>query len=57
MSYVLILLFSTGAATAEFADRMSCQEAAQAVSVAFSKGSTFLAAICQPAGLPQGGKK
>jgi hypothetical protein len=55
--YILIVLFVSGGFTAEFHDRVSCQEAAQAIAVAYGKGAGYIGSFCQPTGAPQGGRK
>ncbi len=56
-AYVLIVLFGGGGFSAEFNDKLSCEEARQTVASTYGKTSAFVNAICLPAGPNGNGKR
>lgn len=56
-AFILVVLFSTGGFTAEFADRLSCTEAVTQISSTYGKGTGFLTAFCTPAASLGGNRK
>ena len=56
-AYVLIVLFVGGGFSADFNDKMSCEEARQTVASTYGKTSAFVNAVCLPAGPSSGGRK
>lgn len=55
-TYVLIVLFVGSGFTADFADKLSCEDARQTIASVYGKTSAFVTATCLPAG-PQGSRK
>ena len=49
-AYVLIVLFTTGGFSAEFADRLACAEAQTQIAAMWGKGTSYVHSFCVPAG-------
>lgn len=52
-AYILVVLFVSGGFTAEFGDKLTCEDARQSISASYGKSSGFVNAVC----LPHGGNK